>query len=176
MRSTRSWVRPYFYVQALVRERKEGNMEPVRAEGQVCGWGWHPERFGRKRFGLQEGSSRGGGGGAPSPRYQIVLGKVEKVFPDKFLPIYPFPGLGCDGNSSRFWKCWCMQLFKQQGEGKEQSGEPYFKDEWILIVFPVKFSKCDTWKLHSKFSWPRNSNCVWFKEEIQSLDCEIEEI
>lgn len=37
MRSNRSWVSPHFYVQVLVRGRKEGNVEPVRAEGQVCG-------------------------------------------------------------------------------------------------------------------------------------------
>lgn len=36
-RSTKSWVRPHFYIQASARERKEGTGGPVRAEGQVCG-------------------------------------------------------------------------------------------------------------------------------------------
>lgn len=98
----------------------------MELKGKYVGDAGTQERSGRKRFGLREGSTRGGGGGAPSPCCRIVLAVLEKVLPVKEVYSCSFkklPRLGCDGNSSKVLECLCMQLFEQQGEGKERRVE-----------------------------------------------------
>ena len=126
-RYTRSWVRPHFYFQMLVKERKERNVASVRAEGQVCGWCWHlGEVWEEEIWALGRATEGEEVGEHHVPTAKLSWQSWKRCCQiKKFLPNLPekLPRLGCDGNSSKAVKHWCMQLFKQQGEEKEQRVE-----------------------------------------------------
>lgn len=110
-------LRPRFYIQEFVRERREGDAEAVRNEGQVCGWCWHPGKVWEEKIWEAPGHKVG--------QRCLPTGKSSRqgwqrcCQIKKFLPIHPknFPGQDLMGVASKFGNAGCLKC-RERGRSR----------------------------------------------------------